>query len=685
MKNLWNEVESTAGEGELEPLIYLTRLIGQDEALGVYGGGTASVKLTAKNLLGEEEEILFVNHGGSGALNSTDAHYPPGVLYAPGVLYPPLPHQLQAGDFTPLHCKPLARLVDLETLSPALLENELTCQRTRAAAPVPPAEALLHAALPYRYILLTQPDAILAIASTPGGPGRLRQLYGEALLVIPYAPSGLALAKACRAALRGEDSIKLTGIFVLHQGLVTFGETARQAYERLVDQVTRTEGYLESQGAWHLGVTPGVTDEAYPSPDRAVRQELAALRQAVSALAGRPLILSVQSDAAILDFCRRQDLAALVEAGPGTARQVPLNGRLPMVGKDVEAYRAACERILGEAEAQLPAPGSDPTPRIILDPQLGLGALGRTAGEAALARRIFRHMMDVMLRAAALKAYRPMPPKELLTLASSASGEIDEAVSASEAIFAGEIALVTGGASGIGKACVESLLRRGAAVATMDINPAVEAQFDRPDYLGLVCDLTDEQAVLRSFERLGRAFGGLDMLVLNAGIFPAGCRIEDLTLAEWQRVMRINLDSNLVVLREAHALLKHSPRGGRVLVNASKNVRAPGAGAAAYSSSKAAVTQLARVAALEWGKDRIRVNQIHPDAIFDTGIWTEEVLKARAAHYGMTVQQYKTRNVLGVELNSQYVGELVAEMLGPRFEKITGAQIPVDGGSDRVI
>jgi NAD(P)-dependent dehydrogenase (short-subunit alcohol dehydrogenase family) len=180
-------------------------------------------------------------------------------------------------------------------------------------------------------------------------------------------------------------------------------------------------------------------------------------------------------------------------------------------------------------------------------------------------------------------------------------------------------------------------------------------------------------------------FGGLDMLVLNAGIFPAGIRIEALDTAAWQKVMRINLDSNLVVLREAQPLLKAAPRYGRVLVNASKNVLAPGAGAAAYSASKAAVTQLARVAALEWGKDKIRVNMVHPDAIFDTGIWTQEVLKARAAHYGMTVQQYKTRNVLGVELNSHYVGELVAEMLGPLFEKITGAQIPVDGGSDRVI
>jgi NAD(P)-dependent dehydrogenase (short-subunit alcohol dehydrogenase family) len=251
--------------------------------------------------------------------------------------------------------------------------------------------------------------------------------------------------------------------------------------------------------------------------------------------------------------------------------------------------------------------------------------------------------------------------------------------------FAGEVALVTGGASGIGRACVQALLARGAAVANLDISPNVTTLFDRAGYLGVQCDLTDEEATLNAFEALVKSFGGLDMLVLNAGIFPPSCRIESLALAEWRRVMRINLDSNLVLLREAYPLLRQSPRGGRVLVNASKNVAAPGAGAAAYSTSKAAVTQLARVAALEWGRYGIRVNLIHPDAIFDTGIWSEEMLKARAAHYGMTVHQYKTRNVLGVELNSHYVGELVAEMLGSRFEKITGAQVPVDGGSDRVI
>ena len=182
-----------------------------------------------------------------------------------------------------------------------------------------------------------------------------------------------------------------------------------------------------------------------------------------------------------------------------------------------------------------------------------------------------------------------------------------------------------------------------------------------------------------------RAFGGLDMLVLNAGMFPPGTPIAELKLADWDRVMRVNLDANLSLMREAHPLLKAAPRGGRVVIVGSKNVPAPGPGAAAYSASKAALNQLGRVAALEWGGDGIRVNMVHPNAVFDTGLWTEDVLANRAKHYGMTVEQYKTNNVLKVEVTSRDVAELVAEMCGPIFAKTTGAQIPIDGGNDRVI
>jgi NAD(P)-dependent dehydrogenase (short-subunit alcohol dehydrogenase family) len=191
--------------------------------------------------------------------------------------------------------------------------------------------------------------------------------------------------------------------------------------------------------------------------------------------------------------------------------------------------------------------------------------------------------------------------------------------------------------------------------------------------------------VKRALAAAAKAFGGIDMLVLNAGVFPGGRNVQDLGDEEWRRVNAINVDANVALLRECHPVLKLAPGGGRVVVIGSKNVPAPGPGAAAYSASKAALTQLARVAALEWGGEGIRVNIIHPNAVFDTGIWTEEVLSSRAAHYHLSVEEYKKNNVLKTEVRSSDVAEMAAEMCGPLFAKTTAAQVPVDGGNDRVI
>ena len=221
------------------------------------------------------------------------------------------------------------------------------------------------------------------------------------------------------------------------------------------------------------------------------------------------------------------------------------------------------------------------------------------------------------------------------------------------------------------------------SASTSDLE--IESLHARPDFLGLRCDVTDESALLRALRDAVLQFGGIDMLVLNAGIFAASRRIADLGAEEWRKVMNVNLDANQALMRICHPYLKLAPRGGRVVVIGSKNVPAPGPGAAAYSASKAALNQLARVAALEWGADGIRVNTLHPNAVFDTGIWTEEVLAQRAGHYGMTVAEYRTNNVLQTEVTSRDVAELAAEMCGPLFAKTTGAQLPVDGGNERVI
>lgn len=175
------------------------------------------------------------------------------------------------------------------------------------------------------------------------------------------------------------------------------------------------------------------------------------------------------------------------------------------------------------------------------------------------------------------------------------------------------------------------------------------------------------------------------MLVVAAGVFPQSQPLAELELGTWRRTMGVNVDSAALLLSRAHPLLACAPGGGRVVVVASKNVVAPGKGAAAYSASKAALTQLSRVAALEWAGDGIRVNLVHPDAVFDTGLWTPELLATRAAHYGMSVEEYKRRNLLGTEVTSAAVGRLVRAMADETFACTTGAQVPVDGGNERVI
>jgi NAD(P)-dependent dehydrogenase (short-subunit alcohol dehydrogenase family) len=203
--------------------------------------------------------------------------------------------------------------------------------------------------------------------------------------------------------------------------------------------------------------------------------------------------------------------------------------------------------------------------------------------------------------------------------------------------------------------------------------------------VGVRGDCTDPAVIEDALARCVRSFGGLDALVINAGVFPDPQPLADLSPEAWSQAFEVNVGAAARALRAAHPYLRVSPVGGSVVVVGSKNVAAPGPGAAAYSSSKAALTQLARVAALEWGTDGIRVNMVHPDGVFDTGLWTERLIAERAANYDLTPEQYRTRNVLGAEVDSDHVASAVVALCGPAFARTTGAQVPVDGGNDRVI
>ncbi len=664
MKSRWSDQEAAQYPGDLGQRVYTSRLLGRESALVLHGGGNTSVKIRAKNIFGEDEDILCVK--GSGWDLET----------------------IEAAGFSPCRLNHLLKLAQLETLTDLQMANELKGCLTHSAAPMPSVEAILHALLPGKFVDHTHADALISISNTADGLARVREVYGDRLVVIPYVMPGFKLARLCAELFPKHAHAGTIGLVLMNHGLFTFGDTAEIAYERMVDLVTLAENYLAKQKAWTpaapVAQPPDAPSEASAKEGRI---EIAALRREISAALGAPAILAIHRDATTLAFARRPDLAAIAQQGPATPDHVIRTKRIPMLGRDVAAFRAAYEAYFKTcaATARRPLVMLDPAPRVLLDPELGLGTIGRTAKDAAIAADIYRHTIDIISRATALGGWQALPAADIFDVEYWDLEQAKLRAAGKPATFAGEVALVTGAASGIGKACVDSLLKRGAAVVGLDVNPAITKLYARPDFHGIVCDLTQEAGLAGALEEAVRKFGGLDMLVLNAGIFPPGSPIADMKADLWHKVMTLNLDANFLLLRECHPLLKLAPNGGRVVVIGSKNVPAPGPGAAAYSASKAAVNQLARVAALEWGKDRIRINSLHPNMVFDTALWTPEILASRAKHYGLTIEEYKTNNVLRTEVSSRDVAELAAEMCGPLFAKTTAAQVPVDGGNDRVI
>lgn len=661
MENLWNDTDASKHKDLLAERVYSSRLLGANPALVLHGGGNTSVKGSSKNIFGEEDATLFVK--GSGSDLAT----------------------IESKDFVAVRLDAMLKLSRLEKLSDIDMARELKLASLGPSAPAPSVEAILHALIPHRFVDHTHADAIVTLTNTPSGEARIRELFGDDVIVLPYVMPGFDLAKLCAEVFPKQATPRTIGMVLMNHGIFSFGDTAKQSYDRMIDLVGRAEDYLAKNAS--LAASADIASSADWSA-------LPGLRKKVSAAAGFPMLLRSNTGNSTLAFARQPNIAAISQRGPATPDHIIRTKRLPLLGRDVEAYVQAYKNYFDKNSKAAQSPQTnktpltmlDPAPRVIIDAEFGLVSAGRSARDTQIIEDIYLRTQDIILRGEKLGGYQALGEADLFSMEYWDLEQAKLKKAGAPKAFAGEIALVTGAASGIGKACVQAFLNRGAAVVGVDINPAVKSLYgERADYLGITADLTSAAAIKELLEKTIRQYGGLDMLVLNAGIFPGGKKINVLGDDEWRKVMAINLDSNLAIMREAHPLLKAAPKYGRVVVIGSKNVPAPGPGAAAYSASKAALTQLARVAALEWGSDAIRINLVHPNAVFDTGIWTPEVLAQRAAHYGMTVDDYKRNNVLREEVSSKDVAELTAEMCGVLFSKITGAQIPIDGGNDRVI
>jgi len=657
MKNLWSDIEAKNYDDDLALRVYTSRLLGRDSSLVLHGGGNTSVKIIEKNILSLEEEILYVK--GSG----WDLEF------------------IEKAGFSPVRMDHMLNLSRLDSLSDPQMVNELKTQLTNASSPSPSVETILHAALPFKFVDHTHADAVVTITNTLTGEDRIREIFGDRVVIIPYVMPGFDLAKEVVRIFSEQSSDKTEGMILMNHGIFSFGENAKESYDRMISLVSEAEDYLISQNAWDIKISK------IPSIEVQMSQEIAELRQQVSLTAGKPMLLNLTNSKSGFSFSNRKDIQSIATRGPLTPDHVIRTKRIPMIGRNIDKYK---EEYVSYFESNEPSAKErkrilDQAPRVILDKEFGLCSIGKNMKDIGIISDIYEHTIQSILRAEILGGFKALPAKDIFDLEYWDLEQAKLLKNTNSLEFEGEVVLITGAASGIGKSCVESFLDRGAAVIALDISNSIETVIKHQNYLGLVCDLTNEISTKDSIEMGVRHFGGVDMIVLNAGVFPEGKKVKDLDLKEWNKVFSINLDANLNLLRELFPLLRFSPSKGRVVIIGSKNVSAPGPGAAAYSASKAALNQLMRVLSMEWGEYGIRLNTLHPNAVFDTGIWTDEVLESRANHYGLSVEEYKTNNILGVEINSKDVSELAAEMCGKLFSKTTAAQIPVDGGNERVI
>ena len=655
MKSYWNTKEAkSCGKNLLKMRVYTSRLLGKEEDLVMHGGGNTSVKITEKNIFGEKEEILYVK--GSGWDLAT----------------------IEEQGFTPVKLDALYKLVQLDTLSDMDMVKYQRMAVTNPAAPNPSVETILHGIIPYTFVDHTHADAVVIITNSPNGKEQIQKIYGKNMMIIPYVMPGFILAKTIYEMTKDVDWESLDGMILLNHGVFTFDHDPKKSYEKMIKIVSKAEDYLKRKKAVEVkSEKVGKLKGTY----------LASIRKQVSDITGKPVLSKLDHSGPSVGFSKLKDLKKIANRGPITPDHIIRTKRVPVIlsknpekglASFVKSYDQYFQKY-NQGEQQL-----DQAPRWAVLPGLGTLAFGPTVKHINIIDDIARHTKKAIVQAEKLGGWKTLGQKDLFEMEYWSLEQAKLKKAGAGKPMHGKIAIVTGAANGIGKACVERLVAEGAVVAALDINKKITSTFSQKEVLGLVCDVTDQKQLAQCIEATVIAFGGVDMLISNAGIFPPSSRIEHMNAKVWEKSLRINVTSHqqLIQLCTPYLELGFDPA---VVIIASKNVPAPGPGASAYSVAKAGLTQLGRVAALELGSKGIRVNIMHPNAVFDTGVWTDDILKARAKNYKLTVKEYKTNNVLQTEVTSHDVASLAVAMLGPIFSKITGAQIPIDGGNDRVI
>jgi rhamnose utilization protein RhaD (predicted bifunctional aldolase and dehydrogenase)/NAD(P)-dependent dehydrogenase (short-subunit alcohol dehydrogenase family) len=715
MRSRWSDSEAAEfvaryGDEWSEPLAlrtYTARLLGAEPDLVLHGGGNCSVKGLWKNLLGDESEAVFVK--ASGADMAT----------------------IEPQGFPGLGLGYLRRLRALPALDDRAMVDQLRTHLLHAHSPNPSIEALVHAFVPARFVDHTHADAILLLTNREGGYAAAAEVLGPDVLVIPYVTPGFKLALAVADALEGRPDSR--AMVWGHHGLVTWGETARESYERMIELVSRAEEWTGARRAARADHQTGSScDDGLPDARPAAQGLLAEIVPVVRGLlAGRTgdcdrpydrVVTQILDDAATLEALLVPGARELLVTPPLTTDHLIRTKSLPLwieglrydgpahpaerIAAAVEAYCAEYEGYLERHRADLPRglERFDPHPRVVMIPGLGVICAGPDLQEAIITRDITRHTIAVKTALAAEGgSYQGLSEDELFRmeyrtlqhakLKKHAPGIGSAPQGVHDAPLRGEVALVTGAAGAIGSGICEGLLQAGALVAATDLpGAALDALLDNLGtafpgrILAVPLDVTDTESVAAGFAQLIQAWGGVDLVIPNAGI-AAVAPLTELDLERYRALEKVNVEGTLLVLAEAARLFRRQGTGGDIVLVSTKNVFAPGANFGAYSSTKAAAHQLARIASLEFADDDVRVNMVAPDAVFShgacrSGLWAEvgpDRMKARGLDEAGLEAYYQSRNLLKAQVTTTHVANAVL-FFATRQTPTTGATIPVDGG-----
>ncbi|MEI7873205.1 MAG: bifunctional aldolase/short-chain dehydrogenase [Alphaproteobacteria bacterium] len=672
MENLWSNDEAKAAiarhaakgiDEDLALRVYTTRLLGGEPKLVLHGGGNTSVKTTMADITGQQVDVLCVK--GSG--------WDMGTIEAPGL--------------PAVRLAPLGELKGLQALSDEDMVNVQRCNLLDSKSPNPSVETLLHAFLPHKFIDHTHSNAVLSLTDQPDGEALARDVFGKRAALVPYVMPGFALAKKCSEV--GQANPDVEGLILLKHGIFSMGATAEEAYVRMIDLVTLAEKRLakETRKIFAGGTLP---------KEIATVAEVAPILRGLLSLpmkddgreATQRFVFEFRTGPEILAYVGGKEIARYSQQGPVTpdhairTKGMPLIAPAPEAGKlDVfkKETQAALDKFAADYHAYFTRNNGkqviakkelDPIPRVVLVPGLGLFGLGNTSKDAKIAADLAETTVAVIADAERLGTYECIPEPDIFDI-EYWSLEQAKLSAAAEKPLARRIVVVTGGGSGIGAATATAFAREGAEVAVLDRDVSKVKGF------GIACDVTDPASVRAAFDKVASTWGGVDIVVSNAGAAWQG-RIGDVDDATLRKSFELNFWAHQSVAQNAVRIMRTQGLGGCLLFNTSKQAVNPGPDFGPYGLPKAATLFLMRQYALDHGADGIRANAVNADRI-RTGLLTDDMIAQRSKARGLSEADYMGGNLLGLEVTADDVAQAFVSLA--KAARTTGAVTTVDGGN----